>query len=181
MSFLLLQFTWKCTENLWPCSILLCGWNSAETQVHKEVDEDSITMETLTWIPKIWASWESCTFYLLYLPPYDGLHLTNVSFSIKRVVLIVHCLYSDRLFTNIPNFNHMNSLHSIMNTSEVKHGLKYPDDCMPCVMNKQIRECRVHQNEEIESLGNICIKKYIKMVKKKFQICCSHWSWIGLR
>lgn len=62
-----------------------------------------------------------------------------------------------------------------MDKSEVEHGLKYPDHFMPCIMYKQARGSRVHQNEEKESLGNICIKKYIKIGKKKFQIC-SHWS-----
>lgn len=61
----------------------------------------------------------------------------------------------------------MNSIHSIMDTSEVKYGLKYPDHCMPCIMYKQARESRVHQNEEIESLGYICIKKIHKNGKKE--------------
>lgn len=57
-----------------------------------------------------------------------------------------------------------------MDTSEVKHGLKYPDHCIPCIMYKQARESRLHKNEEIESLGNVCIKKFIKMGKKKKEV-----------
>lgn len=53
-----------------------------------------------------------------------------------------------------------------METSEVKHELKYPDHCMPYIVYKQARESRIHQNEEIESLGNVCIKKYIKIGRK---------------
>lgn len=63
----------------------------------------------------------------------------------------------------------MDSVHRIMDTGEVKHGLRYPDHCMPCIMYKQARESRVHQNEEIESLGNVCIKKCIKMGGKSFK------------
>lgn len=46
-------------EICWKLLVLVYSFmwvELTEAQVHREVDEDSITMETLTWIPKIWAS-----------------------------------------------------------------------------------------------------------------------------